>query len=154
MSLRISQELVGRIRRHAEEKYPQECCGFLAGPLSASAFSQTDRVLEVAEVHLLKNHWEGPDRRRRYQIDPRFFAALESRYAGTGEGILGFYHSHPESPAEPSAFDAERAWPWYCYLIVSVQGGKARELRSWTLEEAFGKFLEEAVEVSQAASPS
>ena len=43
-----------------------------------------------------------------------------------GLEIVGYYHSHPDHPAGPSAFDTEHAWPWYSYLIVRVDRGRGR----------------------------
>ena len=49
--------------------------------------------------------------------------------------MLGCYHSHPDHPAAPSAFDTEQAWPWYSYIIVRVDRGRAAELTSWVLDD-------------------
>lgn len=47
----------------------------------------------------------------------------------------GFYHSHPESPAIPSQYDIDHAWPWFSYLILSVLSGIPREMLAWQLRE-------------------
>jgi proteasome lid subunit RPN8/RPN11 len=60
-----------------------------------------------------------------------------------GRDVLGFYHSHPDHPAEPSDFDREHALPFYSYIIVSVEKGRAVNLRSWELAPDRAKFLEE-----------
>ena len=49
--------------------------------------------------------------------------------------LIGWYHSHPDTPARPSEFDREHAWPWYSYIIVSVQKGEARDTTSWRLHD-------------------
>ncbi len=74
------------------------------------------------------------DRQHRYEIDPREFLAAEKELSGTGYEILGFYHSHPNHPAEPSEFDRSRAWPWYSYVILSIVDREPADLRAWNLD--------------------
>ncbi len=60
--------------------------------------------------------------------------------------MLGCYHSHPDHPAVPSAFDTEQAWPWYSYVIVRVDRGRAGELTSWVLDDDRSKMHAESVD--------
>jgi proteasome lid subunit RPN8/RPN11 len=64
-----------------------------------------------------------------------------------GLTILGIYHSHPDHPARPSAFDLERALPFYTYLITEVRSAAAVENRAWRLAEDRGSFEEESLTV-------
>ena len=52
-----------------------------------------------------------------------------------GLEIVGYYHSHPDHPAVPSAFDTEHAWPWYSYLIVHINRGRGAGMASWVLDD-------------------
>jgi proteasome lid subunit RPN8/RPN11 len=45
----------------------------------------------------------------------------------------------------PSRFDLEHAWPTWSYIIVSVQEGRARDLRSWEMKEDRSMFDEEEI---------
>ena len=57
-----------------------------------------------------------------------------------GLDVIGFYHSHPRTPATPSASDLAEAWyPDHLYLIVSVRAEPA-EVRLYRL--GTGRFLE------------
>ena len=68
------------------------------------------------------------------------------RYAATKElDVIGFYHSHPDHPAEPSEFDLDHAWPNLSYLIISVQQGQPKVSRSWRLKADRSAFDEEFV---------
>ena len=71
--------------------------------------------------------------------------AVEKRASETGRTLLGFYHSHPNHPAVPSAFDLAHAWPNLRYLILSVRGGRPEEARTWKLREDRSAFDEEIV---------
>lgn len=74
------------------------------------------------------------NRERRYMIDPRETLAVDKEWSGHGQGILGFYHSHPDHPAVPSEFDRAHAWPWYSYVILSILERTPADLRAWTLD--------------------
>src|SRR5262249_24429141 len=94
-------------------------------------------------------------RHNRYLIAPEQFLTADRAARGAGLEVIGFFHSHPDHPPRPSAFDLEHAWPYYSYLIVSVRRGEAGEARSWRLAEDRSRFEEEKVEVrGVAADPS
>ena len=133
MAVTISDEVVAGIRDHGRETYPNECCGALIGQ---------DGI--VTESFALPNTTEeGP--RRRFLVRPDDYRAAEARAAETGRDLVGFYHSHPDHPAQPSQYDLDHAWPFFSYVIVSVRGGEPRELRSWRLRDDRSQFDEEAI---------
>lgn len=142
MSLKVSAALLAQVRAAAEKAFPEECCGFLIGPVP-DGFERGGRAVVVEEARPLPNGWESAARTHRYQIDPRVFAKVESELTGTGKAIVGLYHSHPSVPAWPSPFDLERAWPCYSYWIVCVREGRAAESRSWMRSEDGTSFIEE-----------
>ncbi len=123
---------------HAKETYPEECCGFLVGPATEPrSVVSLRRATNVAETN----------RERRYVIDPRDFLAVEQELKGSGHEVLGFYHSHPNHPAEPSEFDRSHAWPWYSYVILSIVDRRPAELRAWSLDGETSAFRPDALSV-------
>jgi S-sulfo-L-cysteine synthase (O-acetyl-L-serine-dependent) len=122
------------IRRHGEAAYPHECCGALIGT--------ADGV--VSEALPLDNETD-LEQRRRFLITPRDYQRAEEHADRTGRALVGFYHSHPDHPAEPSQFDLDHAWPNLSYPIVSVRDGHATHLRSWRLRHDRARFIEEPV---------
>jgi proteasome lid subunit RPN8/RPN11 len=123
------------IRAHGASTYPDECCGALIG-------SSTDTVTEVVEARPLDNVTaEGP--RRRFLVSAADYRAAERHAATAGAELVGFYHSHPDHPAEPSQYDLDHAWPNFSYVIVAVSGGTPRALRSWRLRADRSGFEEE-----------
>ena len=126
--------MLAAIRAHAARAYPDECCGALIGPRQG--------VVEGAVA--LENTTMG-ERRRRFLVGPSEYIEAERRADEAGQVLLGFYHSHPDHPAEPSAFDLEHAWPNLSYLIVSVQQGEWRNERSWRLQPDRAGFEEETL---------
>ena len=72
--------------------------------------------------------------RNRYNIDPRELIHIQREGHERGEDIIGFYHSHPDHPAQWSATDfAEAHWYGCSYVITSVAAGKAEMTNSFEL---------------------
>ena len=71
----------------------------------------------------------------------------KKRRARSESELIGWYHSHPDAPARPSEFDREHAWPWYSYIIVSVQKGEPRDTTSWRLHDDRAAYDAEAIEI-------
>jgi proteasome lid subunit RPN8/RPN11 len=126
MTLRLPGVLADEIRRHGEAAYPGECCGAMVGRVEGSA----KEVLRLSPA--VNRRTDDP---HRYLIAPDDLRQLEREVRGAGQEIVGYYHSHPDHPARPSAFDAEHAWPWYSYLIVRVDRGRGADMASWVLDD-------------------
>jgi proteasome lid subunit RPN8/RPN11 len=126
MTLRLSGALADEIRHHGEAAYPAECCGAMVGRVEGA-------VKEVLWLSPAVNR--RTDDPHRYLIAPDDLRQLEREVRGAGQEIVGYYHSHPDHPARPSAFDAEHAWPWYSYLIVRIDRGRGAEMASWVLDD-------------------
>jgi proteasome lid subunit RPN8/RPN11 len=137
MTLRLSEALLGEIRREAERVYPAECCGALVG--HSGAGKHVLRLVPVANLRTDDPH--------RYLIGPDDLRRVESEVRAQDLEVLGFYHSHPDHPAVPSSFDREHAWPWYSYVIVRVDQGRAGEATSWQLADDRSAMNPESLEV-------
>ena len=46
----------------------------------------------------------------RYEIEDKEFLKIDKEASKKGLQIIGIYHSHPDHPAIPSAYDTEHAW--------------------------------------------
>jgi proteasome lid subunit RPN8/RPN11 len=71
-----------------------------------------------------------------------FWTQVEDSADARGLQIVGFYHSHPDHPAQPSLYDLEHAWVNMAYIIVSVQAGKLDHIRNWQLKPDRSAFEE------------
>lgn len=127
-----------KIHRHAVDTWPEECCGLLVGRGTDPRTVTEARA--AGNVH-------PPPREARYTIDPLAVLHLDRELRGGDLEHLGFYHSHLNSPPEPSAFDRERAWPGYSYLILSVTERSPGAMRSWRFDAGRKAFEEESVSV-------
>lgn len=155
-TLSISVRHLRAVERHAAVVYPEECCGVLVGRLdgngvsgersdvASSGWSLPARV-RVHRVLPARNE-EPEQATSRFTIAPETVLAARREASRLGLDVVGYYHSHPDRPAEPSPTDLEGAWAGMSYLIVSVESGKAVETRSWRLGGEGERFEEEAVE--------
>ncbi|MGH9771957.1 MAG: M67 family metallopeptidase [Candidatus Acidiferrales bacterium] len=158
MGLRISEDGLNIIRRHAGRDYPNECCGAMLG----MEINGAKEVVDLAPLTNLRGDraradellpLASPEReseRNRFLIDPFDMQKVEREARAQGLDVIGFYHSHPDHPARPSNYDRDHAFPWYSYVIIAVQAGQPGPFASFTLREDRSSFEEEAVEVLAA----
>ena len=139
--IKISEEQLEEIKRHAEREYPHECCGLLIGRIEDAG-----RTRVISETYPVINSWEASPQHDRMLIAPIDYARAEREAGKKGLGVVGDYHSHPDHPAVPSAFDLEHSpWTTMSYIVVSVLKGRAAGLRSWENAEDHSKFNEEEI---------
>jgi proteasome lid subunit RPN8/RPN11 len=123
-----------------EKSYPDECCGILVGRIG------DDGSRAVEDLVPIENAWAADEQYHRFQIEPEDMMKAEREARKRGLDVLGFYHSHPDHPAKPSDFDREQALPFYSYIIVAVEKGRAGDLASWELKTDRSEFLDEIVQ--------
>jgi len=146
--LKLSQSDYLSLRQHGEETYPRECCGVLLGRFDDNgAESVTKSVSHIARC----GNTRADSPHNRYQIDPKELIRIQREGRERGEDIVGFYHSHPDHPAQWSPTDlAEAHWFGCSYVITSVDKGTATITNSFELtgtDEADKKFVDEKTEV-------
>ena len=107
----IKKNHIDQIKEHAQKDYPYECCGILLGKFENGEKTVT-QVLEIV------NEKEDENKHNRYLIPSSKILETELYAIKNGLDIVGFYHSHPDHSAIPSAYDVEHALPVYSYLIV------------------------------------
>jgi proteasome lid subunit RPN8/RPN11 len=121
--MRIAQQLIDEMVAHAREDLPNECCGMIGG-----------RDGEATSVVRVENAAASP---LRYEMDPQGqFDALK-QIEGTGDELVGIYHSHTRSAAYPSQTDVNEAvmWPEQVYVIVSLENSEAPDVKAYSLKE-------------------
>jgi proteasome lid subunit RPN8/RPN11 len=136
MKVLLPERVVEEISRHGEAAYPEECCGFLVATEGTLGSNELRRIVRAAPV---QNRVEKA-RGRRFVIPPEELREFEASLLGTDESLVGFYHSHPDHPAVPSLFDQDHAWPWYTYLVLAVDHGRAGELGAFELTAEDRRF--------------
>jgi proteasome lid subunit RPN8/RPN11 len=150
LNLSINDALVEKIRQHGAESYPYECCGALLGRDAHAEGKSARTARQVLEIFPLVNRREDSPRNRFFVTAGDAHDADRAAQA-QGLDLIGWYHSHPDHPAKPSEYDREHAWPWYSYIIVSVQNGNPRDMTSWRLQDDRSAFVAEEVEIRNQA---
>jgi proteasome lid subunit RPN8/RPN11 len=143
--LHLSRTVYEAVRAHGEETYPHECCGALLGIPTPEGW----RV----EVAVRAGNTRTDSAHNRYQIAPLELVKIEREARGKGLGIAGFYHSHPDHPAQWSPTDlAEAHWLECSYVITAVAQGKAAVTNSFLLagvSEEDKHFEQETIQVEE-----
>jgi len=143
--LRLERDVVDAIQAHGRETYPHECCGALLGRPGAQGWVVTDSV-RAGNTRTDSAH-------NRYQIAPIELVRIQRSGREKGLEIAGFYHSHPDHPAQWSPTDfAEAHWLGCSYVITSVAKGKAATTNSFLLAgstEEDKRFEQESIQVDE-----
>jgi len=124
--LKLNEQIYNAIRRHGEETYPHECCGVLLGR-SVNDVNEVEDAVRAGNTRTDSAH-------NRYHIAPQELVKIQRQGRDRGLDIVGFYHSHPDHPAQWSRTDfAEAHWLGCSYVITSVQKGVAQDTNSFLL---------------------
>jgi proteasome lid subunit RPN8/RPN11 len=142
-TLIVTRAVYDAMRAHGEETYPHECCGALLGIPEANGWRVTESI-RAGNTRTDSAH-------NRYNIAPVELVRIQRSARDKGLEIAGFYHSHPDHPAQWSPTDfAEAHWIGCSYVITAVAEGKAAVTNSFLLtgpSEEEKRFEEQAIEV-------
>ncbi len=131
------------LRAHGEETYPHECCGVLLGK-STTEGNIVHRIVAAGNTRTDSAH-------NRYQIAPVELIRIQRQARAASLDIVGFYHSHPDHPAQWSQTDfAEAHWLGCSYVITRIAEGKADITNSFRLtgtSEEDKSFHDEPIEI-------
>jgi proteasome lid subunit RPN8/RPN11 len=147
--IKLSETIYNTLRAHGEETYPHECCGVLLGRFS-------DGVNEVEDA-VRAGNTRTDSAHNRYHIAPQELVRIQRQGRERGLDIVGFYHSHPDHPAQWSKTDfAEAHWLGCSYVITAVASGVAQQTNSFLLtgtSEDDKSFQDEQIQVEMMEEP-
>jgi len=105
--MKMTEQVFREMLSHAEAQAPIEACGYLAAK---------DGV--AVESVPLTNADNSPEH---FSLDPAEQFAAARKIRENGMQLRAVYHSHPATPARPSAEDIRLAFdPELSYVIVSL----------------------------------
>ena len=135
--MRLRDSALEAIRAHGEEGYPYEICGVLVAKKGSPDVVETRRIKNtiVDRAH------------DRYEMDPLEHIRVQRDCDNSGLEIVGYYHTHPDHPARPSVFDAERSWAGMTYVIAAIHQGRLVDINAFVPEKDGGPFRPEPLEV-------
>jgi proteasome lid subunit RPN8/RPN11 len=105
---------------HALSTPTIECCGLLSG--KGGTITRLFEATNVAE-----------NKQVRYEAEPLDVRRIMEAIDGAGEEHLGIYHSHPHSPAYPSATDRRLAAYDVTYFVISLKNRASPNVRAFQI---------------------
>ena len=112
----IFQQMVAQAKALA----PIEDCGILAG-----SSGKVEKYYQMTNTDNSSTH---------YMMDPREQFAAVKDIRSSGLEMLAIYHSHPETPARPSAVDIRLSFtPNVIYVIVSLQNNNGSAVKGFRI---------------------
>lgn len=122
LKLEIPTYIFENMLEQAKAETPLEACGILAG-----SNSKVEKFYKMTNTDQRSNH---------FMMKPKEQFAVVKDIRSTGLELLAIYHSHPETPARPSAEDIRLALtPDIIYVIVSLQDANNPDVKGFLVEE-------------------
>ena len=91
------------------------------------------RIEDIRKLYKMKNIDQSNDH---FMMEPKEQFAVVKDIRTAGLEMLAIYHSHPETPARPSAEDIKLALtPDVIYVIVSLQATNASAIRGFLIKD-------------------
>jgi proteasome lid subunit RPN8/RPN11 len=135
--MKIALSALEAIRAHGVDGYPHEICGIMIGPRGGGTVTEVKRANNIVVERA----------QDRYEIDPRDHIRIQREADDAGMDIVGYYHSHPDHPAQASRFDTERSWAGYVYVIVAIEGGQPVDANAFVATNDGGPFRPEPLDI-------
>jgi len=134
LKLEIPNSIFEDMLEQARAEAPIECCGILAG-----SGTRAEKLYKMTNAENRHDH---------YMMTPeQQFAAVKDMRANSLD-MLAIYHSHPETPARPSAEDIKLALtPNVVYVILSLQADEGPVIKGFEIED--GAATEVAVRIAE-----
>lgn len=134
LKLEIPNHIFKDMLEQANAEAPIECCGILAG-----RDGRAERLYKMSNAEHRRDHF--------MMAPEQQFAAVKDMRAGDLD-MLAIYHSHPETPARPSAEDIRMALtPNVVYVILSLLGNNGPAVNGFQIED--GAVTEVAVRITE-----
>ncbi len=134
MKLKIPNHIFEQMLEQAKAQAPVEACGILAG-----SNGRIEKLYKMTNAEQRSDH---------FMMEPeeQFEAVKDIR--SNSLDMLAIYHSHPQTPARPSAEDIRLALtPGVIYVIVSLQGTNGPVVKGFQIED--GTITEVPVKILQ-----
>lgn len=149
----LSARTLEEISQHAQETFPEECCGVI---FSNGVADHAQRLSNVQnKLHALDPVTYPRTAVIAYAMDPKELEQAIGKAESAGAKLKAFYHSHPNHDAyfsdEDKAFASpfgEPNFPGAAQIVVSIYDGAIRRICAYEWSEAAGDFVEVSVKKS------
>lgn len=119
--LEIPNAIFQQMLEQAQAEAPIEVCGILAG-----SNGRVEKLYKLTNADKSSDH---------FTMEPKEQFAVLKDIRSSGLEMLAIYHSHPGTPARPSAEDIRLALtPNVTYVIVSLQDANCPVTKGFLIE--------------------
>jgi len=130
--VRVPARLLDEVVDHARDEAPLEACGLVIGTAPHHAGGTPLRYVACRNALASRSRFS-------IHLDDLYRVTVDADDAG--EALWGIVHSHPHSPAVPSATDTGLAlYPDAVHLLVSLAGG-VPDVRAWRILDGVASEL-------------
>jgi len=146
-TLSLSATAWDEISRHAQETFPEECCGVV---LSNGTVDFVRRLKNMQNrLHTLDPQTYPRTAAIAYAMDPLELATVIQQAESGGARLKAFYHSHPDHDAyfseEDKAFASpfgEPTYPQTAQIVVSIYDRAVKTARAFAWSDSNKDFVE------------
>jgi [CysO sulfur-carrier protein]-S-L-cysteine hydrolase len=145
--MRLTQDAWNEISRHAQETFPEECCGVI---FSAGAADHARRLKNMQnKLHALDPQTFPRTAEIAYAMDPLELETAIQQAESSGQKLKAFYHSHPNHDAYFSAEDkafaspfGEPTYPEAAQVVISIYHRAVKVIRAFAWSQEKNDFVE------------
>lgn len=121
LKLEIPEYIFSDMVEQARAQAPIEACGILAG-----GEGRVKKLYKMTNAERRRDH---------FMMEPAEQFAAVKEIRSVSLKILAVYHSHPETPARPSAEDIRFALtPGMVYVIISLLGNNGPVIKGFQID--------------------
>jgi proteasome lid subunit RPN8/RPN11 len=154
----IPKNVYQAISDWAEMAYPHEGCGLLIGRFEKSGGKEVVRLAPLQNELLTKKIENAPTLpssrqgkgagKTEFVMSPEEFNRETLKAEKEGLDVVGVIHTHPDHPPKPSLIDTSQPFlAQWSNIIVAVEKGKTKEMKSWFREKDNMPFEEEEIRI-------
>ena len=134
--LTLDSSIAARVVELSRAGLPLEVCGLLGGMEGRVSTLYEMTNSDQSAIH--------------YAMVPEEQFKISKAMRAVGEEMLAIYHSHPATPARPSAEDIRLAvTPNVVHVIISMKDSEAPVMKGFTIEK--GKVSEVLLNITDVA---
>lgn len=121
--LTVPNHILDAMIAQARAEAPNECCGLLAGSINTGIVSKHFPLINASATPNI-----------RFESSPTSMFRAMKEMKSTGLEILAVYHSHPHSPATPSATDREWNYSLDVANVIISLSSDPPDVRCWRID--------------------
>jgi proteasome lid subunit RPN8/RPN11 len=145
--MRVTEEAWTEISRHAQDAFPDECCGVIVSDGRSDYAHRLKNMQNTLHAHDPQTYPRTAE--IAYAMDPLELEAVIRQAESNGQKLKAFYHSNPNHDAYFSAEDkafacpfGEPTYPDAAQIVISIYNRAVRIIRAFAWSPEKTDFVE------------